>query len=128
MENIPDDASVTRPPDSHDLLDICRKLNEQGAAYIVMGGMAVNIHGFIRATEDIDFLVKTTPENEQIILDVLSQLPEGAAKQLKPGEVSDYVVVRICDEFTVDLMAKACGVIYAIPSSTFTASQAASTL
>ena len=74
--------------------------------------MAVNIHGFIRATEDIDFLVKTTPENEKIILDVLSQLPEGAAKELKPGEVSDYVVVRICDEFTVDLMAKACGVTY----------------
>jgi cytochrome P450 len=74
--------------------------------------MAVNIHGFIRATEDIDFLVKTTPENEQIILDVLSQLPEGAARELKPGEVSDYVVVRICDEFTVDLMAKACGVDY----------------
>lgn len=112
MENIPDDSPVTRPPDTHDLLDICRKLNAQGAAYIVMGGMAVNIHGFIRATEDIDFLVETSIENEQIILGVLSELPEGAAKELRPGEISDYVVVRICDEFTVDLMAKACGVNY----------------
>jgi hypothetical protein len=112
MEDIPDDASVTRPPNTRDLLNLCRKLNEQGAAYIVMGGMAVNIHGFIRATEEIDFLVRTTPENERIILEVLSQLPEGAAKELKPGEVSDYVVVRICDEFTVDLMAKACGMTY----------------
>ena len=46
MENVPDDSPVTRPPDTHDLLDICRKLNSQEAAYIVMGGMAVNIHGF----------------------------------------------------------------------------------
>ena len=112
MENVPDDSPVTRPPDTHDLLDICRKLNAQGAAYIVMGGMAVNIHGFIRATEDIDFLVETSLENEKIILGVLSELPEGAAKELRPGEISDYVVVRICDEFTVDLMAKACGVNY----------------
>lgn len=43
---------------------------------------------------------------------VLSQLPEGAAKELKPGEVSEYVVVHVCDEFTVDLMAKACGMSY----------------
>ena len=74
--------------------------------------MAVNIHGFIRATEDIDFLVQISPENERKILDVLSELPEGAAKELVPGEVGDYVVVRICDEFTVDLIAKACGIDY----------------
>ncbi len=64
MENVPDDSPVTRPPDTHALLDICRKLNAQGASYIVMGGMVVNIHGFIRATEDIDFLVETSFENE----------------------------------------------------------------
>ncbi len=72
----------------------------------------MNIHGFYRATEDIDLLVETTPENEKIVIGVLSELPEGAAKELRPGEVSEYVVVRICDEITVDLMAKACGVNY----------------
>ena len=112
MDNHPDDAQLTRPPVTQDLVEICRKLNQLGASYIVLGGMAVNIHGFIRATEDIDFLVQISPENERKILDVLSELPEGAAKELVPGEVGDYVVVRICDEFTVDLMAKACGIDY----------------
>jgi hypothetical protein len=36
-----------------------------------------------------------------------------AAKELKPGEVAEYVVIRVCDEITVDLMAKACGHDYA---------------
>ena len=74
--------------------------------------MAVNVHGFIRATEDIGFLVQISPENQRKVIDVLAELPDGAAKELKPGEVADYVVVRICDEFTVDLMAKACGIDY----------------
>ncbi|MBC7980381.1 MAG: hypothetical protein H7Y36_07450 [Armatimonadetes bacterium] len=43
------------------------------------------------------------------MLEVLSLLPDGAAKELSPGEVAEFVVVRVCDEITVDLMAKACG-------------------
>ena len=43
------------------------------------------------------------------ILEVLSFLPNGAAKELRPGEVANKVVVRVCGEITVDLIAKACG-------------------
>ncbi len=92
-----------------DLVGICRELNERSANYIVVGGMAINIHGFTRNTEDIDLLIETEETNERKILEVLSLLPDGAAKELRPGEVADYVVVRVCDEITVDLMAKACG-------------------
>ncbi len=112
MENADDDQELTRAPGFADLVEICRGLNEKGARYIVVGGMAVNIHGFVRATEDIDLLIETTDENERKVLEVLSLLPEGAASELKPGEVSEYVVIRICDEITVDLMAKACGMNY----------------
>lgn len=92
-----------------DLVGICRELNQRSANYIVVGGMAINIHGFTRNTEDIDLLIETEVTNERKILEVLSLLPDGAAKELRPGEVADYVVVRVCDEITVDLMAKACG-------------------
>jgi hypothetical protein len=113
MENEPDDAEFTRPPVTADLVEICRMLNERQANYIVVGGMAINIHGFTRNTEDIDLLIETTAANEAKVLEVLSLLPEGAAKELRPGEIADYVVVRVCDEITVDLMAKACGHDYA---------------
>ena len=109
MEDEPDDAERTRPPLMGDLVGICRELNRRSVNYIVIGGMAINIHGFIRNTEGIDLLIKTEEANERKILEVLSLLPDGAAKELRPGEVADYVVVRVCDEITVDLMAKACG-------------------
>jgi hypothetical protein len=109
MEKQPDDAERTRPPLIGDLVGICRELNQRSVNYIVVGGMAINIHGFTRNTEDIDLLIETEEDNERKVLEVLSLLPDGAAKELRPGEVADYVVVRVCDEITVDLMAKACG-------------------
>ena len=109
MEDEPDDAERTRPPLMGDLVGICRELNQRSVNYIVVGGMAINIHGFIRNTEDIDLLIEIEETNERKILEVLSLLPDGAAKELRPGEIADYVVVRVCDEITVDLMAKACG-------------------
>ena len=82
--------------------------------------MAINIHGFSRNTEYIDFLIRTDPVNERKFFAVLSDLPDGAAKELKPGEVADYVVVRICDDITVDLMAKACGYDYDLAKNMIT--------
>ncbi|MBJ7255307.1 MAG: hypothetical protein JHD00_09565 [Akkermansiaceae bacterium] len=109
MEDEPNDAERTRPPLMGDLVGICRELNQRSVNYIVIGGMAINIHGFTRNTEDIDLLIETEETNERKILEVLSLLPDGAAKELRPGEVAKYVVVRVCDDITVDLMAKACG-------------------
>jgi hypothetical protein len=44
-------------------LEILRVLHEQEVAYILVGGVAVNLHGIIRATEDIGFFVRPEPEN-----------------------------------------------------------------
>jgi hypothetical protein len=109
MEDEANDAERTRPPLMGDLVGLCRELNQRNVNYIVIGGMAINIHGFTRNTEDIDLLIETEETNERKVLEVLSLLPDGAAKELRPGEVAHYVVVRVCDEITVDLMAKACG-------------------
>jgi hypothetical protein len=92
-----------------DLVGLCRQLNLRNANYIVVGGMAINIHGFVRNTEDINLLIETGLPNESKVLEVLSLLPEGAAQELRAGEVAEYIVVRVCDEITIDLMAKACG-------------------
>ena len=113
MEDDPADAEFTRPPVTADLVEICRWLNVRQVNYIVIGGMAVNIHGYTRNTDDIDLLVDATASNEKKVLEALALLPEGAAKELQPGDIAKYVVVRVCDEVTVDLMAKACGHDYA---------------
>ena len=40
-------------------------------------------------------------------------LPDGAIRDVQPGDLDQYVVVRVGDEFVVDLMKAACGVEYA---------------
>ena len=72
-----------------DLVEICRELNSRGANYVVVGGMAINIHGYIRNTEDIDLLIETNAANEAKVFDALKILPESAVLELTPGEVGE---------------------------------------
>lgn len=49
-----DSEELTRPPDDHDLVFLAKELNRLGAKYVVIGGVAINRLGFVRATEDLD--------------------------------------------------------------------------
>jgi hypothetical protein len=109
-DNAPLDA---RPPTLGDLVDLCRRLNEAEARYLVVGGMAIIQHGLARATGDIDLLVDTAPDNFERIKSAMLGLPDGAIREVGPGDLDQYVVVRVGDEFVVDLMKAACGVEYA---------------
>lgn len=102
-----------RPPTLTDLARVCAEFNRLGARYVVVGGLAIIQAGYSRTTEDIDFLVETTLENEARIIEALLILPDRAARELKPGEIGQYGVVRVADEVLVDLMKSGCGVTYA---------------
>ncbi|HXD31728.1 MAG TPA: hypothetical protein VN643_11460 [Pyrinomonadaceae bacterium] len=72
-----------RTPDRNDLVKLCAALNSQGARYLVVGGMAVNQQGFLRATEDINLLLEASRENQQRVLKVLEILPDKAVLGVK---------------------------------------------
>lgn len=105
-------AGESRPPSLTDLLKLCRGLNDAGARYIVIGGMAMMQAGFVRATEDIDLLIDTSAENQQRVRRALMLLPDQAVRDVASDDVDKYSVVRIADEFVVDLMKSACGIEY----------------
>lgn len=44
---------------------VCRKLNELNVPYAIVGGHAVALHGAVRGTIDIDFVIVWTAENLQ---------------------------------------------------------------
>ena len=104
-------AEATRPPERSDLLRLCAELNRLSARYIIIGGLAMNELGLVRVTEDIDLLIESSLENQQRVRKALRILPDRAIDELGPDEdLSEWVVVRINDEITVDLMTAACGV------------------
>jgi hypothetical protein len=45
------------------LLSFWKMLNKHNVTYIMVGGFAVNMNGYIRATKDSDIWLKDTPEN-----------------------------------------------------------------
>ncbi|MGH9362040.1 MAG: hypothetical protein ACRD2T_08990 [Thermoanaerobaculia bacterium] len=109
----PPDRGYSRAPELEDLLSLCAALDREGARYLLIGGFAVILHGYVRATKDIDLLVDTSPENVQAIKRALGTLPDNAVAELGDDEVGKYLVVRVADEIVIDLMASACGIDYA---------------
>jgi hypothetical protein len=49
-------------------------LNAAGVRYLIVGGLAVVAHGYVRATQDLDLVVALDPNNAQAAADVLARL------------------------------------------------------
>ena len=107
------DELESREPTVEDLRDLCRELNHRGAKYVVVGGFAIRAAGYIRSTMDVDLVVAADAENEARVFEALATLPDHAARELQPGELQQYTVIRVADEILVDLMRSAGGIDYA---------------
>lgn len=53
---------------SDELELIARSLNDSGIAYALCGGLAVAVHGYPRATQDIDILIRESDLNQATAL------------------------------------------------------------
>jgi hypothetical protein len=104
---------IPRAPEREDLVKLARELESRGALYLVVGGFAVIMAGLPRTTSDLDLIIESSPENEAKVFAALATLPDGCVRELDPGDVSKYTVVRVADEIMVDLMASASGIDYA---------------
>jgi hypothetical protein len=104
---------LPRTPEEDDLVKLCAALNDRGALYLVVGGMAMNQQGMLRATEDIDLLLESSRDNQERVLKALEVMPDRAVLEVEDNDLDDYTVVRVADEVVVDLMLSACGVTYA---------------
>src|SRR4051812_19270469 len=102
-----------RPPTEGDLIALCRELNQRQARYIIVGGFAIIAAGLPRVTGDIDMIVAADRENEAKVFSALSTLPDNAVRELRPGELQQYNVIRVADEILVDLSRSAGGIEYA---------------
>jgi hypothetical protein len=59
-----------------------------GVEYAVVGGVAVNAHGYVRATHDLDIFIRPTEENALAAFDALRAL-NVPLEGLEPGDLLD---------------------------------------
>ena len=100
MDDAPDGV-YSRAPEFEDLLSLCQALNRENVSYVLIGGFAVILHGFVRGTKDIDLLLDAAEPNIQAVKRAMANLPDNAAALIADDEVRKYQVVRIADEIVV---------------------------
>jgi len=90
------------------------KLVRAEVKFIIVGGVAVALNGFVRTTEDIDILIEASAENVTRLLDELRNFGEGHARELSPADFSDSEgAIRIIEDFPLDVFTMMRGKRYA---------------
>lgn len=87
-----------------DLRSLLQALHERGVRFVVIGGVAVAAHGYIRATADLDLVPDPDPENLERLIQVLDSLkatlPTAANRRFDPSQ--DAQVIRRGGNVTAD--------------------------
>jgi hypothetical protein len=81
-----------------DVERIFATLDAHGVDYVVVGGIAVQVHGHVRMTNDIDLIPSPTPENLTRLADALIELD---ARVLNPGSEHLKINARMLPRATL---------------------------
>jgi len=92
------------------------RFRQEGVEYVLVGGQAVRLNGYLRATEDVDVLLEATRANGERTKRAMSFL--ASSKDLDPGwfepkEGGEMENIRVADDLIVDLLFAANGETYA---------------
>jgi hypothetical protein len=96
------------------LLKLLARFKEEGVEYVLVGGQAVRLNGFLRATEDVDLLLRATRANGARVKRALAFLPSSEELDLDWFEpaAGEPENIRVADDLLVDLLFAANGQTY----------------
>jgi len=103
---------TSRPATIEDLKKIIKSLNDNDVDYLLIGGYAIQAHGYIRATTDIDILVPPDKKEGEKIVRALLVLSDKSAKKIDLSWFTEKETIRLADEVVVDIIFNACGETY----------------
>jgi hypothetical protein len=87
-----------------DLRSLLQALADRDIRFIVIGGVAVGAHGYIRATADLDLVPDPDPDNLNRLVDALASLhatlPTARNRPFDPND--DAMVIRRGGNVTAD--------------------------
>ncbi len=100
------------PGSDNRVLRVCRLLNAERARYLVVGGVAANLHGSVRATRDVDILIPREIANADRVLAALRQLPWGIAREIDADDLVSKSFTIVGDDPRVDVLTLAAKVTF----------------
>ena len=80
--------------------ELLEKLARAEVRYVLVGGAAVLLHGYARATADLDILVETSEENARRLLGVLAAWGELEIQELAFPQLG---ALRVIEDFALDI-------------------------
>jgi hypothetical protein len=81
--------------------------------FIVVGGIAVALNGIVRTTDDLDIIVDAAQPNIERLLQTLSRVGEGHARELSIADFNDEEgAVRVIEDFPIDIFVRMTGLRY----------------
>ena len=88
-----------------------RTLNDHGVDYLLIGGVALNVHGIVRMTEGIDMLVRATTDNVARLRRALHSVwHDESIEQIRAEDLAgEYPVMRYGPpegNFAVDIVGR----------------------
>lgn len=92
-------------------LDLWQSLNKRGVRYIMVGGFAVNLHGFHRYTGDVDLYIDDTLENRKRLREVFVDLDLGDFESLETMQfIPGWTDFQLNNGIRLDFMTSLTGV------------------
>jgi hypothetical protein len=101
------------PPEPTSFEELLAALARADVRFLVIGGVACALCGFVRTTEDLDLLVRRSPGDLERMIRVLASFGEGYAAELTPADFPDEEgALRIVEDFPVDVFVRLRGLSY----------------
>jgi predicted nucleotidyltransferase len=71
------------------LFEVFQKFNEKNLDYVIIGGVALVLHGVVRMTADLDLVVALERDNLQLLLDAMKELGYRPRVPVQPEALLD---------------------------------------
>lgn len=94
---MPDASRYLAAMDRDEILRVLRAFEVCRLEYVLIGATAMGFHGIVRATEDVDVLIRATPENVERLRAALRQVydHDPNIEEITPDDLlGEYPVVR----------------------------------
>jgi hypothetical protein len=89
------------------------RLIDAGVQFVVVGGVAVTLNGYVRLTEYVDLLLNGAPDNINRLLQSLATYGEGFASELTLDDFGDEEgairIVEVTEQCQIDLFTRMSG-------------------